>query len=308
MTQAHTDAAAAPAGRLVRVDVQSGRTIATERFGEPESPHVVLLHGGGQTRHAWRDTAQRIAERGFHAITVDHRGHGDSDWHPDADYSFGGFTADIAHLVDTLDRPPVLVGASLGGIVSVIAASDRAASAAPFCRGIVLVDVTPRLQVSGVARILEFMQAHPDGFASLDEAAAHVAEFLPHRTGPPSAAGLEKNLRRTDDGRYRWHWDPRMMGTAKVDPTRVRDAVESAFAADGDPWGRIRRLAVPLMLIRGRMSDVVSEEDARALLEAAPRTRYIDIAGAAHMVAGDRNDLFADAVISFLETVGQGAT
>jgi pimeloyl-ACP methyl ester carboxylesterase len=266
----------------------------------------VLLHGGGQTRHAWRDTAQRIAACGYHAITVDHRGHGDSDWHPAADYSFGGFTADVTTLVDTLHQPPVLVGASLGGIVSVIAASDRSKASRQFCRGIVLVDVTPRLQVGGVARILEFMQAHPDGFASLEEAAAHVAAFLPHRAGPPSTAGLEKNLRRTDDGRYKWHWDPRMMGTAKVDPTRVRDAVENAFAADGDPWGRIRRLAVPLLLIRGRMSDVVSEEDARALLEAAPHTRYVDIAGAAHMVAGDRNDVFADAVITFLGAVGQG--
>lgn len=279
----------------LRIEAEAGRFLAADRFGDPADPPVLFLHGGGQTRHAWGRAAELVAERGWCAYTLDHRGHGDSDWHPDAAYHFDDFTDDLERVIEhiTDDVPPVLVGASLGGITSIIAETrDRMRS---VCRAIVLVDVTPRLQVAGVARILEFMQAHPDGFSSLGEAADHVAGFLPNRPRPKDLSGLEKNLRRGDDGRWRWHWDPRMMGGASIkpDPEKVLRSVEEHLE-------RAVLLDVPVLLVRGRMSDVVSEEDARQFLAAVPHAEYVDVANATHMVAGDRNDVFIDAVMRFL--------
>lgn len=281
----------------IRLDVEPGRRLALDRYGDPQAPPIVFLHGGGQTRHAWGKAARLVARRGWCAYTLDHRGHGDSDWHPDAAYHFDDFTDDLEKVIDAVSTvaPPVLVGASLGGIVSIIAETREAART--VCRAIVLVDVTPRLQVAGVARILTFMQAHPDGFASLEEAADHVAAFLPNRPRPKDLSGLEKNLRRGDDGRWRWHWDPRMMGDANAappDPEKVQRSVEEHLE-------RAAELDVPVLLVRGRMSDVVSEDDARQFLAAVPHAEYVDVADAAHMVAGDRNDVFIDAVVAFLD-------
>ena len=145
-----------------------------------------------------------------------------------------------------------------------------------------------------MARILEFMGAHPDGFASLEDAADHIASFLPGRRRPRNLSGLAKNLRQGADGRWRWHWDPRMMGDESPDPVAVQQSVESHLRMAG-------ALSVPTLLVRGRMSDVVSEDDARAFLAAVPHAEYVDVANAAHMVAGDENDVFVDAVLAFLD-------
>ena len=254
---------------------------------------MLLLHGGGQTRHAWGKTAARLAGRGFYAVALDHRGHGESDRDPEARYEAHDFARDVDEVIGQLPRLPVLVGASLGGIAALLV---EGASEAPRSRGIVLVDVTPRLAREGVYRILEFMRARPDGFASLEEAAEAVASYVPHRKPPKDLSGLEKNLRRGEDGRYRWHWDPKLLEV--WNPARYTPAMGEAAVAER--LDAARRLRVPMLLVRGRMSDVVSEENARELLDAAPATEYVDLKGAAHMVAGDVNDAFTEAVIDFV--------
>ena len=276
--------------------VPSGLCIAADAFGDAAAPIVLFLHGGGQTRHAWDGAARAIAAAGYQAITMDHRGHGESDWHPGGDYSSDGFVSDLLGVLPQLPSRPVLVGASLGGITALLAEAD---APAPVCRGIVLVDVTPRLEVSGVRRIIGFMAARPEGFASLEEVADYVANYLPHRPRPKDIAGLEKNLRRGDDGRYRWHWDPRLMDT--WNPEHY-DADEGARII-AERLAAARRLRVPTLLVRGRMSDVVSEEGAREFLDAVPSAKYVDLAAAGHMVAGDRNDAFTGAVLEFVREI-----
>jgi pimeloyl-ACP methyl ester carboxylesterase len=171
-------------------------------------------------------------------------------------------------------------------------------------RAIVLVDVTPRLEIPGVQRIIQFMAARPDGFADLDEVAEFVASYMPHRARPADARGLEKNLRVGADGRYRWHWDPRLLETwnpARFDPVVAQRIVRERLALS-------RNIRVPLLLVRGRMSDVVSEEGAREFLAAVPHAEYVDLAAAGHMVAGDKNDAFSGAVVGFIDrVVGPGA-
>jgi len=270
-----------------------------DAWGDPRARPVLLLHGGGQTRHAWAGAGRRLAQAGWYAVALDLRGHGESDWCPRARYLPQHFVGDLLAVVHALGRPPVVVGASLGGMTALLAEGE---SEAPVSAGIVLVDVTPRVEARGVARIIDFMLARPEGFASLEEAADAVAAYRRHRGRPRDLAGLRKNLRHGEDGRWRWHWDPKFMNRDRIrglggqlDPrtTGRFDDPERLLAA-------ARRLTVPTLLVRGRQSDVVGPEGVREFLEAAPHARFVDVSEAGHMVAGDRNDAFNEAVVDFL--------
>jgi len=273
-----------------------GVRLRADEFGEPGAPPVVLLHGGGQTRFAWGTTAQVLAERGWHAYRVDLRGHGESAWPEDADYGLDAFAGDVRAIAASLPALPVLVGASLGGISSMAAIGE---SPVPVARGLVLVDVAPTIEPAGSARIGEFMREHVEsGFGSLEEVADAIAAYNPHRPRPRDLSGLKKNLRMRDDGRWVWHWDPRFM----TGPRGSTDETRSTSVVNRERLQRAARaITVPTLLIRGRVSDLLSEEGARELLELVPHAEYVDVEGAGHMVAGDRNDLFNDAIVGFLD-------
>lgn len=266
----------------------AGVRLAADVAGPADGAPVVLLHGGGQTRASWKRAVAALAERGYHAMSVDLRGHGESEWSGEGDYRLDRFADDVSEIAGSLDRPPVLVGASLGGLAALLSVGEGRASAA----GLVLVDVTPRVEAVGASRIGAFMGANPDGFASLEEAADAVAAYLPHRPRPKDTSGLAKNLRLREDGRLRWHWDPQFIhGRLRPNPADIADRLEAAA----------RSLAAPTLLIRGGRSEVVSEAGARAFLDLAPDAEFIDVAGADHMVAGDANDAFNAAVIDFID-------
>lgn len=279
----------------ITVRGRDGIALRGDAFGAADAPPVVLLHGGGQTRHAWGTTASVLAASGWRAYTIDLRGHGDSDWDAEGDYSFDAFVADVVEVARALPRPPAIVGASLGGICS-LAAIAEALPPNSIASALVLVDVAPRIEADGVARIGAFMTEHLDGFADLDEVADAVAAYNPHRPRPSDLRGLRKNVRQRENGRWYWHWDPRFVSgrfgsddetrTSMIQPDRL------AVAA--------RALTIPTLLVRGRMSDLLSEEGARELLELVPHAELVDVAEAGHMVAGDRNDIFNDAVVLFL--------
>ena len=249
---------------------------------------VVLLHGGGQTRHSWARTAERLAGLGWTAITVDARGHGDSDWHPGGDYTLDGFVADLIALAATLQEPPVMVGASLGGITALVAAGEHPGIAA----GLVLVDVVVELERDGVDRILEFLTAHREGFATLEEVADAIAAYNPNRRRPRNLDGLKKNVRQHADGRWYWHWDPAFVQIGDEPQRQVNPARLRAAAA---------RVSVPMLLVRGAQSDVVSDEGMADMLALVPTAESVDIPAAGHMVAGDDNDVFAARLAAFLE-------
>jgi pimeloyl-ACP methyl ester carboxylesterase len=267
-----------------------GLRLAGDRRGPATAPPVLLLHGGGQTRYSWGGTAEALADAGWQAITVDSRGHGESDWAPEADYRLTSFAEDVHAIAATLTTRPVLVGASLGGLTSVLLEGELAPGTA---RAIVLVDVVPELDPSGTERIKDFMVDRLfDGFGSLEEAAAAVAAYNPHRPPPSDLRGLAKNLRERG-GRWYWHWDPAFMHNKGVSEVSDTDRLRAAA----------RRLDLPVLLVRGRMSDVVSEEGVQSFLADCPHAQYVDVSGAGHMVAGDRNDAFTHSVVDFLDSL-----
>jgi non-heme chloroperoxidase len=274
--------------RRVRFEGAGGVCLAANTYGNPGGAPVLLLHGGGQTRHAWSGTARRLADAGFHAVALDLRGHGDSDWASDGDYSIDAFAGDLRAVATTFAEPPAVVGASLGGGVALVAEGE---ATGPLSSAVVLVDIAHRIEMDGAMRILGFMTGRPQGFASLEEAADAIAEYLPHRPRPTDLSGLTKNLRQGTDGRYRWHWDPALF-QGHLTPASAQDPERRVLAARG--------LDVPTLLVRGRMSDLLSEEAAAEFLELVPHAEFVDVRDAGHMVAGDRNDVFTDAVAGFL--------
>ncbi len=275
----------------------SGNRLIADVFGE-SGPSVLLLHGGGQTRHAWRKTAERLAQAGWTAYALDQRGHGDSEWVADAAYAFADFAADAVAVADALagrsGERPAVVGASLGGIAALLAEGEAEKSGrGSLFSQLVLVDVTPRVDSAGIDKIQGFMRAHGEGFRSVAEAAEAVAAYLPHRPRPRSHQGLKKNLRLYPDGRWRWHWDPRFMDGPRGGASK-RQGLEEALVAAA------RRIAIPALLVRGGASELVQEAHAQEYLELVPHADYVDVAEARHMVAGDSNENFSAAILEFL--------
>jgi len=292
MTQQPTPAAAAFIGA-------AGNRLVADVYGE-SGPSVLLLHGGGQTRHAWSKTAKAIARKGYMAYALDQRGHGDSEWVADGTYSFADFGADVRAVALELARrsgtKPIVIGASLGGIAALLAEGqserDRGAD---LYSALVLVDITPHVDHNGVAKVLGFMRANAkEGFASIGEAAQAVAAYLPQRPRPKSHEGLKKNLRLSPDGRWRWHWDPKFIDGGRA-VGADRQVVEVALVEAA------RRVRIPALLVRGASSELVKEAHAKEFLDLVPHADYVDVGGARHMVAGDRNDHFSAAVLSFIE-------
>jgi pimeloyl-ACP methyl ester carboxylesterase len=276
------------------VALASGVRLEGDVYGSDGRP-VILLHGGGQTRHSWRKTAAALAEAGYVALPFDQRGHGGSSRAPDRRYTFFDFAADARWLGEAAAQmfgaQPAIVGASLGGMASLIGSSIPPAN--PFA-ALVLVDVTPRMDPNGVAAVQGFMREKAmDGFASPEEAANAIAAYLPHRPKPTSLEGLRKNLRKARDGRFYWHWDPDFLnGPHPIETDRGR-VEETALAA-------ARALAVPSLLVRGQQSELVREAQAQEYLAAAQGSEFADVKDARHMVAGDSNSVFTTVVLDFL--------
>jgi pimeloyl-ACP methyl ester carboxylesterase len=269
---------------------EDGIILKADAYGDPNNPPVILSHGGGQTRHSWGGTAGVLAEHGWYAVAYDHRGHGESDWSKDGLYDLAHFAQDMACLARSFSEAPVIVGASLGGLAAMLVAGEIQQE---MFKAIVLVDVTPNLNLDGVLRIFDFMHEHIEtGFGSLEEAADAVSRY----TGRPrrdDTSGLRKNLRERD-GRYYWHWDPKFFSPREEGPQNPTRVIEAA-----------RTITLPVLLIRGRASDVVTQAEVQEFLELIPHATYVDVEKAQHMVAGDRNDIFTEAVLGFLENLWQ---
>jgi pimeloyl-ACP methyl ester carboxylesterase len=234
-----------------------------------EHPTVLMLHGGGQNRFSWKNTGQILADVGFHVVAMDSRGHGDSDRSANATYTVDALCADTLKVLDQIGRPVILIGASMGGMTGLLVAD---AAGQEKVTKLVLVDVVPRYEKDGSARIRDFMFSHVHGFGTLDEAADAVAEYLPRR-----------------DGRWYWHWDPKFLTAPMDDPfVRVEKLERAAI-----------NLTIPILLIRGKLSDVVSTEGVQDFLAKVPNAEFVELSDAGHTAAGDDNDAFSEVVVQF---------
>ena len=271
-----------------RFAVAQNLSLCADVGGDPNWPSVILLHGGGQTRHSWGGAQRGLVARGFHVINLESRGHGDSDWAPDGVYTLSSLADDLRAVIATLPSLPALVGASMGGATSLYLIGN---SPTPVASALVMVDIVPRVESAGGHKIGQFMRANPRGFATLEEAADSVAAYYPHRARPSDVSGLMKNLRRREDGRLHWHWDPQFITQGeRPEPPSFTDALLNACAG----------VKLPTLLVRGMQSDIVGDAGVAEFKAHLPQLEVFNVKDAGHMVAGDRNDVFNDAVVEFL--------
>jgi pimeloyl-ACP methyl ester carboxylesterase len=250
---------------------------------------VVLLHGGGQTRHSWRATGSTVASHGWSVLALDARGHGDSGWAAEGEYSYDFLRGDLAAVLDQNNQGAVLVGASMGGTTALMEAGEHPGS----CRALVLVDITPRPDLQAARRVLDFMSSAADGFATLEDASDAIGAYHTTRPRPDSLRGLRKNLRRRPNGRWYWHWDPAFLGQAEESMSEQHLLRMEAAA---------RGVRVPTLLVRGRQSDIVTEDEVGGLTSLIPHARVVT-ADTGHMIVGDDNGVFAEHLVQFLETL-----
>lgn len=198
-------------------------------------------------------------------------------------------------------RPVAAIGASLGGLTIL---GTHLLAPPDLWQAVVLVDITPRMEMHGARRVVAFMSAHPEGFDSLAAAADVIAAYNPHRPRPENPDGLQKVLQRREDGRWVWRWDPAFVTSnfqfLQGDPDEGAKRFEAmtAFLVDA-----AREVSAPTLLVRGLLSDMVSEETVEDFVTLVPHAQTVDVSGAGHMIAGDNNDSFSAAVVDFLDDI-----
>lgn len=276
--------------QTVRFRGDQGLTLVGDEWNRGAgSTTILMLHGGGQNRFSWKNTGQILADSGLHVLALDARGHGDSDRAPAGQYTVHTLAADIAAVLEQIGAPVVIVGASMGGLTGILAAFRAGPQ---LVSGLVLVDVVPRFESEGTARIRDFMTRHVHGFETLDQAADAIAAYLPHRRRPRNLEGLKKNLRHRQ-GRWHWHWDPAFVTSAGDDPFADIEELEHA----------VGQLRIPILLVRGKLSDVVSPDGVEDFLGKVPHARFVELSDAGHTAAGDDNDAFSAAVVEFVTQI-----
>jgi pimeloyl-ACP methyl ester carboxylesterase len=270
----------------IRFKVPGGLIMASDVMGPSTGQPVFLLHGGGQTRGSWKNTMEILARLGYRAYAIDARGHGESDHDPDGTYTPDSFAQDLQAIIEQVGKPPILIGASLGGVISLLIAGEGGTAMA---KGLVLVDVAARSNPYGVERVLSFMRANPDGFASVDEAADAVALYAPDRPRPSSNIGLERNLRKRGQ-RYYWHWDPRFLESWHPSHRAALGRLENAAC----------RLQIPTLIVHAAKSDVLGDSEVKHLQSLAPHAEYVRVENAGHMVVADKHSEFNQVILAFL--------
>ncbi|TML38517.1 MAG: alpha/beta hydrolase [Actinobacteria bacterium] len=280
-----------PAGGRSGFTLVQGRQVHYLQWGRSSAPPVLCLHGGGQTAYMYEELGGALAPS-HHVLAPDLPSHGDSD-------SLAGMArTDIAATLPPLlghfglERVAV-VGASLGGIVAITLAAAQPGLVA----GIVLIDVGHRLEEEGVLRIIDFM-SRQDSFASLDEAAAAIAAYLPHRK-EIRASSLTRNLRQRPDGR--WQWKHSYGRRLREQGDETAGDWRGVLAGLGEDAAGLR---CPVLVLRGSASDVLSDEGAEEVAALIPDARLATVVNAGHLAAGDNPESTVGLVVSFLAELG----
>jgi pimeloyl-ACP methyl ester carboxylesterase len=299
--RAHLELAAATAGvHLPEVVLPTEHHLLLRRmrfhyldWGTVGLPPVVFLHGGGLNAHTWDLVCAALREE-RHCLALDQRGHGESEWSPEMDYSTESHVADLEAFCQAreLDRF-VLVGMSLGGVNALAWAGTHSQRLA----GLVLVDVGPEIRVDGVRKIAAFTSdATP--LDSVEQFVDRAMVFNPRRNRELLRRSLLHNLRRMPDGRFMWKYDQRHRGRIDADAhARRRELL----------WSAVDGVRCPTLVVRGAQSDVFHDEDAERLARRFRQGRWVRIEGAGHTVQGDNPAGLLVALREFLDEVAPSA-
>lgn len=262
-----------------------------QEWGDPANPPMILLHGFGVSGHMFDEFGQGLEGR-YHMLCIDQRGHGDSDWSPDGDYSRDAFVADLEGFRSALQIEKfVLVGHSMGGLNAVTYAGrfpervDR----------LILVDVGPEAVREGVDNIARFTRG-PDNL-EFEQYVEMAHQFNPRRSVENIRERMGHRLRPAADGKWTWKFDKRFRDSSS-------DIVVGSELGSEDTWALFTAVSTPTLLIRGSESDVLSQNVAEDVAEKMPTARLVVIPEAGHSVPGDAPEAFTEAALEFLsETI-----
>lgn len=250
---------------------------------------IVFLHGGGLNAHTWDVVALMLRER-YRCIALDQRGHGDSEWSPAIDYGVDTQVRDVEGFIDSLKlEEPVLVGQSMGGLNSMAYAvrhSER-------LKGLVVVDVGPEIDAAGTQRIREF--ASTPELESPEEFLARATKFNPLRDPAVLRRSLFYNLRQLPNGKFALKHDQRR---ASEEAWRISTAQRERLSRE------VAKIACPTLIVRGALSDVLSDRAAEKFAGSLPRARWAKVEKAGHNVQGDNPRGLLDAILPFLNEIG----
>lgn len=268
-----------------------GRQVHYLEWGPAIAPVVLALHGGGQTSYMFEELGTAL-RRTHHVLAPDLPGHGESTSLGDpSEFSRESLAETVPHLLDEFGTGPVtIVGASLGGIIALTLAASRPERV----NAIVLIDVGHRLEEAGVRRIIGFMQQY-ESFGSLEEASDAVAEFMPNRprTDPQR---LRRNLRQRSDGRWTWKHNLGRVSAERIEEVDWHDIL----AGLKDDAARVQ---VPVLVLRGAKSDVLSSDGASEIAAVLSNARLVEVTNAGHLAAGDNPTSTVSLVRGFLAEI-----
>lgn len=239
-------------------------------WGNAAAPPLVCVHGYTSSADAFNGFARRFRDR-FHIVALDVRGHGESAWSPDGAYTYRDQAGDLAAFVDGLGLGRfILLGTSMGGIIAMMYAMEHGVR----LRALVLNDIGPDAE-QGSQRITRMVGGRPDTFATLDEAMAWRRAASPIVAGRDVADQRELALgllRQRADGTWGW----------KMDPAYVRQRVEHGAPVRPELWPTLAGLACPALVVWGTDSDVLSDAQARRMVETLPKGELLAIPGVGH--------------------------
>jgi len=264
----------------------SGLSFHYVEWGAPTQPPLLCLHGITQTAHSWDEVATDLAAD-YRVLCFDQRGHGDSDWAPGGDYTRQTQAADLDAITDALGlRQFILAGMSMGGINSITFTARHPEKV----RALIIVDVSPEIQVKGVENIRSFIQA-PDELDTFEAFVERAHQFNPRRSLENIRSRLSHNLKQLPSGKWTWKYD------------KALRAGERSFQASAlqNLWDDVRLIRCPTLIIKGGESDILSAESATKLQAAIPGSRLAIVPGAGHSVMGDNPAAFVGAVRPFLQ-------
>jgi esterase len=262
-----------------RQTVLGGQRFHFSEWGEPGAPPVLLLHGGNQSSHSWDLVSLHLAER-FHVFALDQRGHGDSEWSREIDYSVDAMVDDAASFIaDQGLREPIVFGHSMGGRVTI----SLALAHPGIARALVVVDVGPELSTKGTRAILDFV-THNAEFDDLDQFVENVQRYDPFRTRAHIERTVKYNMLRRSDGKY----------VSKVDHRRLPTANASLTL------NMVRAITCPVLVVRGEQSNVLEPDAAVRFADSLAQGRLVTVPNCGHNVHSQNTIGFIEAISPLL--------
>ena len=259
-------------------------------WGNPGNPPMLLLHGFAQTCHSWDFVALGFSDN-YRVIVLDQRGHGDSDWASDGDYSPETQQKDISGIVNELGLANfVLMGLSMGGRNSFTYAANNSGKV----KALVVVDAAPQNMQQGTQNIRSFVQ-QDDELDSVDAFVERVLRYNPRRDPQQVRGSIMHNIKELPSGKWTWKYDRALRSPGR----RMGSDAETEKRL----WGYIESLQCPTLLVRGGASDIVAMDTADRMHQAIPNSRIATIEGAGHLVMGDSPSGFQSAVTDFLASL-----